>query len=96
MIEQLALVAAYAVRLWVVVPASDRSKVAVGPCSYEVAYDHVERWSAQQVGRGWYGPRADRPTATTYHLRPATAAEVAETRDWETKLRYERDQAMAA
>lgn len=90
--EQLELFAAYAVRMWVVVPASDRSKVAVGPCSYEVALDHVERWSAEQVARRLYG----RPGVTTYHLRPATAAEVADVRAWETELRYDRDRLLAA
>jgi hypothetical protein len=83
--EQLALIFAYTVRLWVVVPAGSPATVAVGPCSHEVALDHVQRWA-----------HARRPGGPVYHLRPATPAEVAEVRAWETKMRYDRDRWLLA
>lgn len=93
--EQLELFYAYTVRLWVVVPNISPTTVAVGPCSHEVAWDHVQRWNtiqnAQRAARGY-----DLPGSTSYYIRPATPAEVAEVRAWETTLRYDRDRQLAA
>jgi hypothetical protein len=95
MMEQLELFAAYAVRTWVVVPACDRAKIAVGPCSYEIAFEHVQAWAAEQQAQRAAGRWVDRPGATSYHLRAATPAEIADSRAWETVMRYDRDQMLA-